>query len=407
MTGEALRGVARYPLRSALALLGLVVGVGSVVATLALLDAAHRQGIAVLEKSGALDLVRLASPAGTFRDGRWMLISKRARLGPADVSRIRGAIPWVTGAMLASEASFPLRSKGAATSVVVRGVSAEAPRFLALRLRAGRFLSPAEESAGEKVAVLSSGLGEDLYGSASGALGREVLIDGQRFSVVGVLVPVEDERGNEEATCYVPFRAAMERLGTSPVDVRIHLAAGRRDRVAPLEAAVTALLPGLQNGVEPASYEVDSSREALADLEAAERTQATILGGIAALSLLVAASGVLNTLLVSVKERTREIGTRRALGARRRTILVQFLLESVFLSLPGAALGLAAGIALTRALEPLFAETFRQPILAGLHVGPAEAATAMVLAVLVALGAGLWPAWQAARVEPAEALRYE
>lgn len=407
MTGEALRGIARYPLRSALALLGLVVGVGSVVATLALLDAANRHGIAVLEKSGALDVVRLASPAGVYRDGRWMLIAKRARLGPADVARIRGDIPWVAAAMLASEAWYPLKSDGAAVSVAVRGVSVDAPRFLALRLRAGRFLSSAEESAGDKVAVLSSGLAEDLYRSASGALGREVLIEGQRFTVVGVLVPVEDESGNEEVACYVPFRAAMERLGTSPVDVRIHLAAGRRDRVPPLEAAVRALLPGLQNGVEPASYQVDSSREALADLEAAERTQATILGGIAALSLLVAASGVLNTLLVSVKERTREIGTRRALGARRRTILVQFLLEAVFLVLPGVSLGLGAGFLLTRALGPLFEKSLQQPILADLHVGSAEALAATALAILVALGAGLWPAWQAARVEPAEALRYE
>ena len=407
MTGEALRGVARYPLRSALALLGLVVGVGSVVATLALLDAARRQGIAVLEKSGALDVVQLSSPAAALRDGQWVRVSRRARLGPADVSRIRGAIPDVAAAMLASEASLPLRSEGAAVSAAVRGVSAEAPRFLALRLRAGRFLSPAEESAGEKVAVLSSGLAEDLFRSASGALGREVLVDGQRFTVVGVLVPVVDDRGNEEAACYVPFRSAMERLGLSPVDVRIHLAAGRRDRVASLEAALRALLPSLQNGVEAASYEVESSREALADLEKTERTQATILGGIAALSLLVAASGVLNTLLVSVRERTREIGTRRALGARRRAILAQFLLESAFLSLPGAALGLAAGVALTRALEVLFAKSFRQPVLAGLHVGSSEALTAVALAVLVAIGAGLWPAWHASRVEPAEALRYE
>ena len=407
MTGEALRGVARYPLRSALALLGLVVGVGSVVATLALLDAAHRQGIAVLEKSGALDVVRLASPPEALRDGQWVRIHKRARLGPADVSRIRGSLPGVTAAMLAAEAAFPLKGEGAAVNVTVRGVSAEAPRFLALRLRAGRFLSPAEEAAGEKVAVLSSGLAEDLYRGASGALGREVLIGGQRFTVVGVLVPVEDERGNEEAACFVPFRAAMERLGMSPVDVRIHLAAGHRDRVAPLEAAVNELLPGLQLGIDATSFEVESSREALADLEKAERTQTTILGGIAALSLLVAASGVLNTLLVSVKERTREIGTRRALGARRRSILAQFLLEAVFLSLPGAALGFAAGVALTRALEALFAKSFRQPILAGLHAGSSEALLAVALAVLVALGAGLWPAWQAAGVEPAEALRYE
>jgi ABC-type antimicrobial peptide transport system permease subunit len=407
MTSEALRGIARYPLRSTLALLGLVVGVGSVVATLALLDAAHRQGMAVLEKAGALDVVRLASPAGTFRDGRWMLIQKRARLGPADVARIRGAIPWVADAMLASEASFPLRSAGAAVSVVVRGVSSQAPRFLGLKLQGGRFLSSGEESAGEKVAVLSNGLGKDLYPSAAGALGREVLIEGQRFTVVGILVPVEDERGNEEASCYIPFRAATERLGTSPVDVRIHLAAGRREGVAPLEAAVKALLPSLQPGVEAASYEVDSSRQAIEDLEAVERTQATILGGIAALSLLVAASGVLTTLLVSVKERTREIGTRRALGARRRTILAQFLLEAAFLVLPGVSIGLGAGVLLTRALGPLFERSLGQPILADLHVGSAEALAATALAILLALGAGLWPAWQATRVEPAEALRYE
>ncbi len=404
---EALRGLVRYPLRTALALLGLVAGVASVVATLVLLDAAHRQGMAVLEQAGALDVVRLSSPEGAWREGSWTRIVKRARLGPADAARLRSGIPWVAGVMLGSAAEFPLRTSTASVPVTVRGVSADAPRFLPLHVSAGRFLTPEEEAAGAKVAVLSGGLADDLFGGAAKAPGEEVVIGGQRFEVIGVLVPVKDDRGNEEAVCTIPFRAATERLGTPPVNVVLHLAAGSRDRVAALEDAIRAILPSLQAGVEARSYEVESSREGIGDIETAARTQAAILGGIALFSLLVAASGILNVLVVGVKERTREIGTRRALGARRRTILAQFLLESVFLSLPGAALGLGAGFLLTRALEPLFRSSVSQAILVDLAVGPAEAVVAVVLSALVALASGLWPAWQAACVEPAEALRYE
>jgi len=404
---EALRGLVRYPLRTALALLGLVAGVASVVATLVLLDAAHRQGMAVLEQAGALDVVRLSSPEGAWREGSWTRFGKRARLGPADAARLRSGIPWIDGVMLASAAELPLRTATASMSVTVRGVSADAARYLPLPLSAGRFFTPEEEAGGAKVVVLSGGLADELFGGAAKAPGQEVVLGGQRFEVVGVLVPVKDDRGNEPAVCTVPFRAATERLGTPPVNVVLHLAAGSRERVAALEDAIRVILPSLQPGVEARSYEVDSSREGIGDIETAARTQAAILGGIAVFSLLVAASGILNVLVVGVKERTREIGTRRALGARRRTILAQFLLESVFLSLPGAALGLAAGMALIRALEPIFRKSVSQMFRVDLAVGPREALIAVVLSILVALGAGLWPAWQATRVEPAEALRYE
>lgn len=407
MTGQALRAVARHPLRSVLAILGLVVGVGSVVTTMALLAAAHRQGIAVLEASGALDVVRLSSPGVAYREGTFVAIRKRARLGAAEAGRLRAAIPWVVAVTPVSEDERMLSNGEGSVQVTVRGVWAEAPRLLSLRLLAGRFLSAEEAAAGDEVAVLSGGLAADLFGGAPEALGREVRIEKRRFLVVGVLVPVQDERGNERAACYVGLRAATERLGTAPAGVAIHLAAGRRDRVSELESAVKALLPGLQGGVAAEAYEVDSSREALEELETAERTQRSILGGIAALSLLVAASGVFNTLLVGVRERTREIGTRRALGARRRSILGQFLLEALLLSLPGAVLGLAAGIASTRALGSVFRESVQQPVLTRLQVGAAEAIAAVALSILVALAAGLWPAWQAARVEPAEALRWE
>ncbi|HEV8268185.1 MAG TPA: ABC transporter permease, partial [Thermoanaerobaculia bacterium] len=228
-----------------------------------------------------------------------------------------------------------------------------------------------------------------------------------RATVVGVFDMPKDDSGDAPKLCLVPFRVALERLGAPPEDVRLLLRVGSTKKLLEVEKSLEALTPHLREGIGAASYRVESQREELEGIEGQTRMEATLLGGVAALSMIVAAGGILNTLLVGVRERTREIGTRRALGARRSAIRSQFLLEAVALSLPGAVLGLGAGVLLARGLGALFAAGLKNPSLLEVRVESADLLSAGLVALAVAVVAGVGPAWIAAKVAPAEALRYE
>ncbi len=403
---EAFRGLRRYPLRTSLTLLGLAVGVASVSASVALLRASHDLALQSILRYGALDLVRVSSPDGYWRDWHWTRIAKRAALGREDAARFRAALPGLRDVMLTVNVDATLRHAAVTADARIQGVGANAPAFLPIVIRAGRFLDAREESLGERSAVLSRALAERLFERAERAVGEEVLVGAQRFDVVGMFDPPRDESGEEVLVCYVPFRAAVERLGAAREETQIWLGAGSRG-LLDVEESAAALAPLLRPNLTLASYFIDSPRADVAEIEAQARMQSTILGGIAALSMLVASSGVLNTLLVGVKERTREIGTRRALGARRGAIRRQFLLEALALGIPGALVGMGAGALLAKELGSILASGLTDP--ASLHVAveTRELLLAGVGGVFLAALAGIAPAWQAAGVEPAEALRYE
>ena len=275
---------------------------------------------------------------------------------------------------------FPLRSSTASVPVTVRGVSADAPRFLALQAQRGP-LPDAGGGGGRSEGRRPVGRPRRRpLRRRGGALGREVLIGGQRFEVVGVLVPVEGRPGQRGGGLLRSFPRRDGAARDSARQGRPPPRGGLARPRAALEAASRRSSPRLQRGVEPRVLRgrvVPRGHRGTSRRRPGPRRPSSAASPL--FSLLVAASGILNTLLVGVKERTREIGTRRALGARRRTILAQFLLESVLLSLPGAALGLGAGVAPDAGARTAVSKSVSQPILVDLAVGPAEALVAVVL----------------------------
>ncbi len=403
---EAFTGVARYPLRSSLALLGLVIGVAAVVGTLALITAARRLSIESFARFGAIDLVQVRSPDEISRNGRDIKVGKRVALNPDDRDRIRALLPELRDAMVHVTLTLPVRHGAASVETEIDGGGANTPGFFPFTRAAGRFLDPAEIENAARSAVISTGLAEDLFAEQP-PVGEEILVKGQRFTVIGVVRPPKDFSGEERRVAYVPYRAAIERLGADPLDAELLFAAPSVERIGEARLAVERLLPHLRPGVGADSYEVESGEEALESVNAQARMQTLILGGVALLAMLAAGSGILNTLLVGVKERTREIGVRRAIGARRGTILRQFLAEAVVLAVPGSLLGLGAGILVAHRLGAILASGLDDPSILVIAIGRRETFAAAGVAVLVAALAGLWPAFQAAAVPPAEALRYE
>ena len=405
---EALRGLVRHPLRSGLALLGLVVGVSSVVGSLALLVASHRFAIAAVAQRSRLDVVTVESPVDILRDGRLLSVPKPVSFTADDAERLRLEVAGVRDVMPYSEDSLKVQREGIAFDVRVYGVGAAAPAFLPMETGAGRFFTPEEAETATRVAVLTRALAEDLFTVPAAAVGREVRVSGQRFYVVGVVeVPKEPFSGDDRRGCYVPYRAKEERLQRSLHNSQLLVRAASLDLVPEVREGLVRRLSRLRPGVSAANFIVGTLEDEIhaANVEAGIR--GLTLGGVAVLALLVAGGGILNTLLVGVKQRTREIGTRRALGATRGAIRTQFLLEALLLAIPGAALGVGAGTLLARSLGALFASGLFDPTLLRVVVGAPEALAGVLSAVVVAVGAGVVPAWRAASVEPAEALRYE
>jgi putative ABC transport system permease protein len=247
---------------------------------------------------------------------------------------------------------------------------------------------------------------EDLFAGRP-AVGEEIRIKDQRFIIIGVVSPPKDDKGEDPRICYVPYQTALDRLGANPLDAELLLAAPSVERIGEIKSDLERLLPHLHPGIGLDSYEVETAEEDLKNVYAEARMQALILGGVALLSMLAAGGGILNTLLVGVKERTREIGVRRAIGARRGTILRQFLAEAVVLAIPGSLLGLATGVGVAKWLGAILASGLDGPSILVIAIGRRETFAAAGVAVMVASLAGLWPAWQAAAIPPAEALRYE
>jgi putative ABC transport system permease protein len=403
---EALRGLARYPLRTALSLAGLTVGVASVVGTLALLDGSRRLSTTFLAREGSLDLIRMESPGHIHRAGRRIDVTKRVPLGPADAARFRATIPELRAVSAVIEMQRAVRRGSVSVDATVDGSEATLPDLYPVETTSGRFLLREEVERADRVVVLSEGLAADLFPDRA-AIGEEVAIRDQRFVVVGLARLPKGDSGNEPMFAWVPFRTAIERLGAVPEDANLLLASGSLTKLEDVRASVERLAGHLRPGVPSENFEVESRQEELDDVTRQASMQATILGGVALLSILAAGTGILNTLLVGVRERTREIGTRRALGARRGTILRQFLAEAFVLSVPGALAGVTVGVLVARWLGAILAAGLEDPSLLRVSVGPREALLGALAAVAVATVAGIWPAWQAARIPPAEALRYE
>lgn len=177
--------------------------------------------------------------------------------------------------------------------------------------------------------------------------------------------------------------------------------------MAEVREDLDASLLHLRPGVSKANFVVETSEAEIRSARIESGIRALTLGGVALLALLVAGSGILNTLLVGVRQRTKEIGTRRALGATRVAIRMQFLLEALLLAIPGAAAGVILGVRLAKALGAHFASGLFDPSLFHVSVGAREALVGSIAAILVAVLAGVLPAARAAGVDPAEALRYE
>jgi putative ABC transport system permease protein len=401
----ALGTLASNPLRSLLTLLGVVIGVTTVVTMMALVEGLRTRVTADLSQLGA-NVFTVSKWPGGFNIGRidFRRFQRRPNLGIPDLEAVRESCPSVSTASAHTWLGpNKLASARAETepSVIVIGSTAEWIETSGRAISAGRFFSASEVDAARPVAVLGLDVADRLF-PGDDPLGKEVRIRGRVFQVVGVM----EKRGkilglfNADNMALLPMPNALDIYGRAR-SMRINVQALDPTVMPRAQDEVTALLR-LRRNVKPGdpnNFDVDTNESITRTFNNLSNVITAASFGICLLSLIVGGIGILNIMLVSVTERTREIGIRKALGAKRRRILGQFALEAVTLALFGGLVGLAFGFFLAFIGRWAFGFPMVVPAWA---VG-----VALLMSSGVGLVFGIYPAARAAALDPVEAMRSE
>jgi putative ABC transport system permease protein len=391
------RSLKLHKLRSSLSILGVVFGVAAVVAMSSVGEGARRETLAQIAALG-VDTVTIRprpAPAGE---------PPPSGLPARAVESLRQVVPGLRAVAPVRVAELSAEAGGRQAAAIVIGTTPGYRDAARLSLAAGRFLADLDVSDSKRVAVLGAALADALF-PLDTPLGRTVRVGDDFFQVIGVLEGRASPRSRGGAirardvnrSLFVPLRA-LDRGAGNPKDGidEIVFRVGSPEAVVPAAGVAQSLLRRLTGG-QP--LEVVVPREILRQRQRTQRIFDVVTGAVAAISLLVGGIGIMNIMLASVAERTREVGIRRALGARRKDIALQFLAESSLLTVAGGALGSALGLA-----GSFLIQRFASWPTA---VHPLMLLAALVVALGIGIGFGFYPAWHAASLEPMDALRRE
>ncbi|HEY7376453.1 MAG TPA: ABC transporter permease [Polyangia bacterium] len=400
----ALRALLRNKLRSLLTALGIIIGVAAVIAMVAIGEGARARveqafsamGTNVLiVSSGAKTSSGAKAGAGTLPTLTW----DDLRAIRSDVADVRYVAPRVhtTAQIVAEDRNW---------STMVTGTT---PEFFEIRnwpARIGAVLTPEEVDSGAKTVVLGQTVSTNLFGASADPTGQTVRIANVPFQVIGVAATKGQSAGGSDYddVAYVPVSTFLAKIQGSlqkfiPGTILVEVTSD--DVTEAVEDRIGALLRdrhGIAIGADD-DFTIKNLTETAARKQESREALTLLLASIAAVSLLVGGIGIMNIMLVSVSERTREIGVRMAVGAKRRHVRLQFLAEALALALAGGLIGVIAGVGAAERL----AARFDWPML----IRPEIVALAVGFSAAVGIGFGLYPAHKASRLDPIQALRYE
>ncbi|MEZ6016503.1 MAG: ABC transporter permease [Planctomycetota bacterium] len=406
-----------HKLRSALTMLGVLFGVSSVIAMLAVGEGASEQAQEQIRKLGSRNIIlRSVKPPDDGNNDAEVRVAEYG-LTRDDHARIEGSFPGVRRAVPVLQSPVEVRESDLICLPRVLSTLPEYQEVTRRELYDGRFLTPLDDETRALVCVLGYEVARYLFPFQS-ALGQRVKLGEDYFDVVGVMYPrgpigsissdFNSETGGEvfvplaTGRAYFGERQTIIRGGTmDSQEVQLHEIVVEAERDEDVAFIADACREMLRRGHNQKDYEVIVPLELLMRAEETKKIFNQLLGSIAGISLLVGGIGIMNVMLATVTERTREIGVRRALGAQKRHIVTQFLVETIVLSSTGGLLGVLVGIA-----SPwVISQVSENPTPA--IVTPFAPILAFSISVAIGVIFGLYPAWRAAAMDPVEALRHE
>lgn len=400
---EALESISANKMRSGLTVLGIVIGVGAVIAMISIGRGAENtitgsiQGIGtnlIFVFRGGSEEVRNPKPI-TFGDAE-------AIADPFQAPSVVAVAPILQG-------QLRVTFGGETANTTIQGITSDFSTVRNRTVTEGEYIDEGHILGRASVALLGIDTADKLFGRTSGLTGETIRIEGQPFRVIGIL----EERGgssfnNEDDIVLVPISTAQTRLlrrsSSDRVDMLMVQAASAEAVPNASQEIAQILRTRHRTEIGADDFTILTQQDFLSTAETITGVLTIFLGGIAAISLLVGGIGIMNIMLVSVTERTREIGLRKALGARKTDILIQFLTESSVLSLFGGLIGIALGWAISLVVGQIAAAS-DTPIVPAIGIDVILLAT--IFSTAVGLFFGIYPANRAANLEPVEALRYE
>ena len=386
----AVKAIAGNKMRSFLTILGVVIGVVAIVVLVSIGQGANSSVVESIEGMGT-NLITANINA--------------RRMNPIDLDSLNELAQNEAISYVAPISSVSGTVKAGTTTYDDGVVQGTTPGYESIRnwtVAEGRFLQQPDIDNRSFVAVIGSEAATEMYGTTH-AVGETFSLNGYTLTVVGVLEAVgSSASGSNDNQILIPFTLA-QRLSNQTSISSFYVSAASSSQVEQAQAAVESYLEKAFENYNTRSfgtqYSVFNQTEMLSTLSETTNTLTLMLGGIAAISLLVGGIGIMNIMLVSVSERTREIGIRKAIGAARGNILMQFLIESLVVSLMGGLLGLAISVVAVKALAPVLQMTLTIPVnVAWMAIG---------FSVFIGVVFGMYPANKASKLRPIQALHYE
>lgn len=399
---EALESLNANKMRSGLTILGIVIGVAAVIAMLAVGSGAQNTITGSISGLGSNLLFVFRGGDDNVRNPQPLTLGDATAIAdPFQAPSVEAVAPYISS-------NLPVTFSGESITSSINGVT---PSYLSVRnysLLEGEFITEENILGRGSVAVIGVEVADKLFGHRDGLIGETIRIEGQPFRIIGILTPRGGSAfGSEDNVVIIPFSTAQSRLirrSNDRVDF-ILVQAVSADLVTQATEEISQILRARhRTDLGADDFQIFSQQDFVATAQSITSVLTIFLGGIAAISLLVGGIGIMNIMLVSVTERTKEIGLRKAIGARKRDILIQFLTESSLLSMFGGIIGIGLGwtIAFVVGLIAAANNTELTPV-----VGLDAILLATLFSTAVGLFFGIYPANRAANLQPVEALRHE